>query len=109
MREEKKGGGVEREEVGLGNIVPSQCAVRIDAVVFVYVGSKDDLPAFYDDYDDFFYDPHGMSYYLTGIDWQYLLSVNLTADSLWAVFHSVLLEAIELHVPSVMAVGYIKF
>ena len=47
-------------------------------------------------------DYNGMSDYLTGIDWQYLLSVNLTADSLWAAFHSVLLEAIELHVPSVI-------
>ena len=50
----------------------------------------------------------GMSNYLTGIDWQYLLSVNLAADSLWAAFHSVLLEAIKLHVPSIMVVGYIR-
>ena len=95
MREEKKGGGVEREGEGIGNIGPSQCGVRIDAVVFVYVESKDDLPA----YDD---GPHGMSNYLTDIDWQYLLSVNLTDNSLWAGFHSVLLEAIEFHVPSVI-------
>ena len=63
----------------------------------MYVESTDDLSAYAYDYG-----PHGMSKYLTSIDWQYLLSVNLTANSLWAAFPSVLLEAVELHVPSVI-------
>jgi len=36
----------------------------------------------------------GMSYYLNSVDWLQMLSVNLTADSLWTAFTHILKEAI---------------
>jgi hypothetical protein len=41
-----------------------------------------------------------MSYYLNSIDWLQLLSVSLTADSLWAAFADILKAAIAEFVPA---------
>jgi len=41
-----------------------------------------------------------MSYYLNSVDWLQLLSVNLTADSLWTAFTDILKGAIAKFVPT---------
>jgi hypothetical protein len=42
----------------------------------------------------------GMAGYLDHVDWNHLFSHNLTADAMWAEFHSVILNAIDCYVPS---------
>ena len=41
----------------------------------------------------------GISQYLLDIDWLYLLSVNLTTESLWSAFSDILNDAISIFVP----------
>jgi len=44
-------------------------------------------------------DYDGMNNYIAAVDWLKILSVNLTADSLWAAFSDVLQTAVDLFVP----------
>ena len=45
-------------------------------------------------------DYKGFSQYLSQIDWQALISHNLTADALWSSFTNVLQTGIDMYVPT---------
>ena len=60
----------------------------------------DDHPSLYYSYDWKKANYDGISRYLSQIDWQSVLSYNLTADSLWTAFTDVMRAAINMYVPA---------
>ena len=63
-------------------------------------GTCDDRPSSCRLYDWEKADYDGVSRYLSQIDWQSILSYNLTADSLWSAFTDVMRAAIDMYVPA---------